>query len=193
MFLPERTHRQLFNIADEGAGSDLHIITIEGDHGAGKDVYASILQKIIEQHCYILRFADDIRADFEIAGYKDIDILKRYNLIFPDNTIIGGYNVQSMTTREAMIHIAETNKKAKPFMYADILCNEIHSLLFDTLKKGQTLTIIIPDLRFEVEKEALQNLMNVYASTQTKLYIGETDIKMPQYDYSLDYIKYIHD
>lgn len=150
----------------------INIITLEGHHGAGKDLYAKILQKL-HPYSIIARFSDPVREDFRIAGIapNSLDVMKRTNLKFPEGTIIGSYDVSNMTTREALIHIAETNKKVHgQYYYANILTATIRENLrtitynFQETSEilGQelqpVLNVIIPDLRFVPEIEMLQEL-----------------------------------
>lgn len=127
------------------------IITLSGEIGYGKDTYASVIKSLTGGD--ILRFSQPVREDFESAGIsqRELDIIKRTPLIFPQGTIIGGWDVSGLTTRDALIKIAEGNKKIKgQDYYTKILLSKIHSDFPDTF--------IIPDLRFEVEMKAIKKL-----------------------------------
>lgn len=130
---------------------DLRIITLSGENGSGKDTYAGAIKSLTGGK--IIRFSQPVREDFEKAGIseRELDVIKRTDLIFPDNTIIGGYDVSNLTTREALIKIAETNKSLfGQDYYTTILLGKIQS--------ESPETFIIPDLRFEVEKNAIGKL-----------------------------------
>lgn len=140
------------------ASPSVKLITLEGEHGSGKDLYASLLAELGKPlNAKILRFADPARRDFREAGIpeRDLDVLKRYGCRFTDPLEIGGYSVQGMTTREALIHITETNKSQYgEYLYANQLLNRIGYYT----KYEACRAIIIPDLRFDPEREALKNL-----------------------------------
>ena len=86
------------------------IIVLSGDHGVGKDVWAKLM-KTKNPEIEIVRFADPLRKAFAKADVTPevIDILKRTDVTFPDK-IVDGYQLEGMTVREALIHVAESNK-----------------------------------------------------------------------------------
>lgn len=135
----------------------LRILTLSGENGAGKDTWASLLRDLTDGQ--IIRFADPVRKDFEEAGIpgEKLDIVKRLGLVFPRGFEVGGYEVGGMTPREALIHVAETNKeKMGQYFYA----NKALSKITDHINsKNAPCTVIIPDLRFEVEHHALESLL----------------------------------
>lgn len=197
-FITSRTKEVLNNILDEAAETNsIHIITLEGNYAAGKDVYAKMLKALYNQrripnklfgyNSCILRFADPLREDFKKAGIDNLDYLKRTNLVFPEDTAIGGYNVHDLTVREAMIHIAESNKLLAGDYYAEKLLKILDN---KSLSTGAD-TFIIPDLRFEVERKAIQNEIENRDATWTKIYVSMTDSKMPEYDYLLPSLEYL--
>lgn len=198
-FITSRTKEVLNNILDEAAETNsIHIITLEGNYAAGKDVYAKMLKALYNQRripnklfgynsACILRFADPLREDFKKAGIDNLDYLKRTNLVFPEDTAIGGYDVYDLTVREAMIHIAESNKLLAGDYYAEKLLKILDN---KSLSTGAD-TFIIPDLRFEVERKAIQNEIENRDATWTKIYVSMTDSKMPEYDYLLPSLEYL--
>lgn len=161
-------------------GCTMHIITIEGPHGSGKDLTASLLMGMeCEFIPSILRFADPLRKSLEAWGLTPLDILKRQkNLILGKNSIIEGLDCSGMTVRSAMIAVAEGNKHMHgQNYYSNILLKKIEAL--DKINDFNC--IIIPDLRFEVEIKALQSLL-AQGVHLTSVYIGKTD---EPYDFTL--------
>ena len=128
------------------------IIVLSGDHGVGKDVWAQLM-KIKNPEIAIIRFADPLREAFARAGIhpETIDILKRTDVTFP-NKIVDGYQLEGKTVREALIHVAESNKaKFGQGYYAE--------QAFVRARKALEVTklIVFTDLRFDIEEQYLQD------------------------------------
>lgn len=157
MIIPLATKQKIEKILELKPYS-LRIITFSGKEGSGKDTYASIIQKLTNSP--IIRFSDPVRKDFEDAGISNtqLDSLKRTNDVkFNEGFKVGGHDVSGLTVRDALIKVAETNKQnLGEYYYANIVLNKITEYISDRKVPG---TVIIPDLRFEVEREALDTLM----------------------------------
>lgn len=174
--LPLSIHNALNNLTKPQVAFEndpkIHIITLEGGHGVGKDLYAKIL-KSFSDYAFIIRFADPVREDFRLAGYPEdlVDKLKRTGMKFPEGTTIGGYDVSGKTVRESLIHIAETNKQVHgQYYYANWLVMDARAKFRPIIRQFESagellgaqmhpvISIIIPDLRFDPEVETLQEL-----------------------------------
>lgn len=126
------------------------IIVLSGDYGVGKDVWASLIHAK-NPNFEIVRFADPLRNSFEKAGVSSdsIDKLKRTSYVFPER-IVDGYDLNGMTMREALIHVAETNKqKFGQDYYAKQAIQKAHGIL----DSGEF--VIFTDLRFDVENSEI--------------------------------------
>lgn len=128
------------------------IIVLSGDHGVGKDTWAKLM-KVKNPEIEIIRFADPLREAFAKADVAPevIDILKRTDVTFPDK-IVDGYQLEGKTVREALIHVAETNKKKfGQGYYAE--------QAFVRARKALEVTklIVFTDLRFDIEEQYLQD------------------------------------
>ena len=176
--IPKTVSKTIDKIVNSNNAATVNIITLEGSHGAGKDVYASIIAARFK-NSVIVRFADNAREDFRLAGISNtqLDILKRTDMRFPEGKIIGGWDVSNLTVRESLIKIAEGNKaKYGQYYYANLAVRDIQNALDVILErrakvdefleenevegflKLPTLNVIIPDLRFQPEIETLQAL-----------------------------------
>lgn len=176
--LPKDIHDTLFNLVkptisfSNSNTQQVHIITLEGSHGVGKDLYAKVL-KAMNDYSFIIRFSDPVREDFRLAGYSGefLDQLKRSSMKFKQGATIGGYDVSDMSAREALIHIAETNKKVHgQYYYANWLVMDANARIRTIRKQYEDskellgdnfmpqVNVIIPDLRFDPEVETLQEL-----------------------------------
>lgn len=122
------------------------IIVLSGDYGVGKDVWASLIHAK-NPNFEIVRFADPLREAFERAGIPchTLDLLKRTPYVFP-RYIVDGYNLNGMTTREALIHVAETNKQK---FGQDYYAKQAIQKAREILDSGKL--VIFTDLRFDVE------------------------------------------
>ena len=141
------------------------IIVLSGDHGVGKDVWANLM-KTKNPEIEIIRFADPLREAFDLAGFNPayVDQLKRTEIkIFGD---VQGYNLDGMTMREALVHVAESNKvKFGQDCYAKQAIEKAQKALeFSRL-------IVFTDMRFLVENQAIQDFAKVNA-----LYIERINI-----------------
>lgn len=128
------------------------IIRLFGEHGSGKDVWADIL-------CFVLwgkkfSFADYLRQQFvEDAGISlsQIDSYKRLDVSIGEilgstKVRVGGYDVTKLSTRDAMITVAENTKleQGQGFYSSKVL---------ERLENSKNLdAIIITDTRFEIER-----------------------------------------
>lgn len=142
------------------------IIVLSGEHGVGKDVWAKLM-KAKNPEIEIIRFADPLRDSFNQAGTPNhaIDSLKRTDFKF-SGFIVDGYQLDGMTMREALVHVAESNKeKFGQDYYAK-----------QAIKKAQkaleySKLIVFTDMRFLVENTALQDFAKANA-----LYIERINI-----------------
>lgn len=176
--IPKSVSNTIDKIVNSNNAATVNIITLEGSHGAGKDVYASIIAARFK-NSVIVRFADNVREDFRLAGISNsyLDILKRTDMKFPEGEMIGGWDVSNLTVRESLIKIAEGNKaKYGQYYYANLAVRDIQNALDVILERRSkvdeileeneiegflklpTLNVIIPDIRFQPEIETLQAL-----------------------------------
>lgn len=132
--------------------TDKTIIRLFGEHGSGKDVWADIL-------CFVLwgkkfSFADYLRQQFvEDAGISlsQIDSYKRLDVSIGEilgstKVRVGGYDVTKLSTRDALITVAENTKleQGQGFYSSKVL---------ERLENSKNLdAIIITDTRFEIER-----------------------------------------
>lgn len=128
------------------------IMVLSGDHGMGKDTWAQLM-KIKNPEIAIIRFADPLREAFARAGIhpETIDILKRTDVTF-SNKVVDGYQLEGKTVREALIHVAESNKaKFGQGYYAE--------QAFVRARKALEVSklIVFTDLRFDIEEQYLQD------------------------------------
>lgn len=144
------------------------IIVLSGDHGMGKDTWAQLM-KIKNPEIEIIRFADPLRKAFDDAGLPGhaIDSLKRTNYKFP-SCIVDGYQLEGKTVREALIHVAESNKaKFGQGYYAE--------QAFVRARKALEVTklIVFTDLRFDIEEQYLQDFAKANALFIERINIPE--------------------
>lgn len=148
------------------------IIVLSGNYGVGKDVWASLIHAR-NPDFEIIRFADPLREAFEKAGISSdsIDKLKRTSYVFPER-IVDGYDINGMTTREALIHVAETNKQRfGQDYYAKQAIRKAHKIL-DSGK-----FVIFTDLRFDVENTEILALAKDWGLLVERLHIP---LSLPQ-------------
>lgn len=142
------------------------IIVLSGDYGVGKDVWAKLM-KAKNPEIEIIRFADPLRKAFERAGISSdsIDKLKRTSYVFPEK-IVDGYDLNGMTMREALIHVAETNKQkfGQDYYAKQAIQKAQKALEFSKL-------IVFTDMRFDIEDQLVQDFAKVNA-----LYIERINI-----------------
>lgn len=128
------------------------IIVLSGDHGVGKDVWAKLM-KTKNPEIEIIRFADPLREAFEKAGIPghSIDSLKRTCFKFSEFKV-DGYQLDGMTMREALVHVAESNKvKFGQDYYAKQAIERAQKAL------EYSKLIVFTDMRFLVENKAVQD------------------------------------
>lgn len=128
------------------------IIVLSGDHGVGKDVWANLM-KTKNPEIEIVRFADPLREAFDEAGIPGhmIDSLKRTGYKFP-SCVVQGYQLEGMTMREALVHVAESNKvKFGQDYYAKQAIERAQKAL------EVSKLIVFTDMRFLVENKAVQD------------------------------------
>lgn len=142
------------------------IIVLSGDHGVGKDVWANLM-KTKNPEIEIVRFADPLREAFADAGIPGhaIDSLKRTGYKFP-SCIVDGYQLEGMTVREALIHVAETNKKKFGQDYYAKQAIETAQKALEVSK-----LIVFTDMRFDIENQLVQDFAKANA-----LYVERIDI-----------------
>lgn len=144
------------------------IIVLSGDHGVGKDVWANLM-KTKNPEIEIVRFADPLREAFNQAGIPNhaIDSLKRTNFKF-SGFIVDGYQLEGMTMREALVHVAESNKvKFGQDYYAK---QAIEKALL-ALKHSNL--IVFTDIRFLAENQAIQDFAKANALYVERINIPE--------------------
>lgn len=144
------------------------IIVLSGDHGVGKDVWANLM-KTKNSEIEIIRFADPLREAFNQAGTPNhaIDSLKRTNFKF-SGFIVDGYQLEGMTMREALVHVAESNKVKFGQDYYAKQAIEKAQLALETSK-----LIVFTDMRFLVENEAIQDFAKANALYVERINIPE--------------------
>lgn len=144
------------------------IIVLSGDHGVGKDVWANLM-KTKNPEIEIIRFADPLREAFDEAGIPGhaIDSLKRTDFKF-SVFIVDGYQLEGMTMREALIHVAESNKvKFGQDYYAKQAIERAQKAL------EYSKLIVFTDMRFLVENTAIQDFAKANALYVERINIPE--------------------
>ena len=144
------------------------IIVLSGEHGVGKDVWANLM-KTKNPEIEIIRFADPLREAFAKCDVhpETIDILKRTDVIFP-RKIVDGYQLEGMTMREALVHVAESNKvKFGQDYYAKQAIEKAQKAL------EHSKLIVFTDMRFLVENEAIQDFAKANALYVERINIPE--------------------
>lgn len=147
------------------------IIVLSGDHGVGKDVWANLI-KTKNPEIEIIRFADPLREAFDDAGIpgRAIDSLKRTNFKF-SGFIVDGYQLEGMTMREALVHVAESNKvKFGQDYYAK---QAIEKAQLALQASPHSKLIVFTDMRFLVENEAVQDFAAANALYVERINIPE--------------------
>lgn len=133
------------------------IILLTGDHGVGKDVWASIISHVSPDH-RIIRFADPLRQAFKEAGFDGckLDRLKRTDYIIPKGIRVQGEDVGGLTVRQALVYVAEDVIKVQHGQ--DFFAIKAMERIRNHLQEGKS--VVVPDLRFLVEYEFLENIAN---------------------------------
>ena len=147
------------------------IIVLSGDHGVGKDVWANLM-KTKNPEIEIIRFADPLREAFDQAGTPNhaIDSLKRTDFKF-SGFIVDGYQLAGMTMREALVHVAESNKvKFGQDYYAKQAIQKAQKALE---RNPHSKLIVFTDMRFLVENEAIQDFAKANALYVERINIPE--------------------
>nr|DAK07053.1 MAG TPA: deoxynucleoside monophosphate kinase [Caudoviricetes sp.] len=147
------------------------IIVLSGDHGVGKDVWANLM-KTKNPEIEIIRFADPLREAFNQAGTPNhaIDSLKRTNFKF-SGFEVDGYQLDGMTMREALVHVAESNKvKFGQDYYAK---QAIEKAQLALERNPHSKLIVFTDMRFLAENEALQDFAAANALYVERINIPE--------------------
>ena len=144
------------------------IIILSGDHGVGKDIWANLM-KTKNPEIEIIRFADPLREAFNQAGTPNhaIDSLKRTDFKF-SGFIVDGYQLEGMTMREALVHVAESNKVKFGQDYYAKQAIQKSQLALETSK-----LIVFTDMRFLVENEAIQDFAKANALYVERINIPE--------------------
>lgn len=144
------------------------IIVLSGDHGVGKDVWANLM-KTKNPEIEIIRFADPLRKAFDDAGIPGhaIDSLKRTDFKF-SGFIVDGYQLEGMTMREALVHVAESNKvKFGQDYYAKQAIEKAQKAL------EVSKLIVFTDMRFDIENQLVQDFAKVNALYVERINIPE--------------------
>lgn len=134
------------------------IIVLSGDHGVGKDVWAKLM-KTKNPEIEIIRFADPLRKAFDDAGIPGhaIDSLKRTGYKFP-SCVVDSYQLDGMTMREALVHVAESNKvKFGQDYYAKQAIEKANEVYHSQKALEVSKLIVFTDMRFLVENKAVQD------------------------------------
>lgn len=147
------------------------IIVLSGDHGVGKDVWANLM-KTKNPEIEIVRFADPLREAFDGAGIPGhmIDSLKRTGYKFP-SCVVQGYQLDGMTMREALVHVAESNKVKFGQDYYAKQAIEKAQLALKTNPHSKL--IVFTDMRFLVENKAVQDFAKVNSLYVERINIPE--------------------
>lgn len=142
------------------------IIVLSGDHGVGKDVWAKLM-KTKNPEIEIVRFADPLRKAFADAGIPGhaIDSLKRTGYKFP-SCVVDGYQLEGLSVRESLIHVAESNKKKFGLDYYAKQAIETAQKALEVSK-----LIVFTDMRFDIENQLVQDFAKANA-----LYIERINI-----------------
>ncbi len=144
------------------------IIVLSGEHGVGKDVWANLM-KAKNPEIEIIRFADPLRDSFNQAGTPNhaIDSLKRTDFKF-SGFVVGGYQLEGMTMREALVHVAESNKvKFGQDYYAKQAIEKAQLAL------QHSKLIVFTDMRFDIENQLVQDFAKANALYVERINIPE--------------------
>lgn len=138
------------------------IISLTGDHGYGKDLWAKIIQTK-NPNFHVVKFADRLRSIFHLGGFTDdqIDTLKRKDQKLPDNTFVYdpegiAVDISGMTMREALVYVAE--EVIKPRYGRDFFVGHTIQKIQDLHERSKR--IIVTDCRFDFEDRALAEFCN---------------------------------
>lgn len=144
------------------------IIVLSGDHGVGKDVWAKLM-KAKNPEIEIVRFADPLRKAFDDAGIPGhaIDSLKRTGYKFP-SCIVDGYQLEGLSVRESLIHVAESNKKKFGQDYYAKQAIETAQKALEVSK-----LIVFTDMRFDIENQLVQDFAKANALYVERINIPE--------------------
>lgn len=144
------------------------IIVLSGDHGVGKDVWAKLM-KTKNPEIEIIRFADPLRKAFDNAGIPGhaIDSLKRTGYKFP-SCIVDGYQLEGLSVRESLIHVAESNKVKFGQDYYAKQAIETAQKALETSK-----LIVFTDMRFDIENQLVQDFAKANALYVERINIPE--------------------
>ena len=144
------------------------IIVLSGDHGVGKDVWAKLM-KAKNPEIEIIRFADPLRKAFDDAGIPGhaIDSLKRTSYKFP-GCIVDGYQLEGLSVRESLIHVAESNKKKFGLDYYAKQAIETAQKALEVSK-----LIVFTDMRFDIENQLVQDFAKANALYVERINIPE--------------------
>ena len=150
------------------------IIVLSGDYGVGKDVWANLM-KTKNPEIEIIRFADPLREAFNQAGTPNhaIDSLKRTNFKF-SGFIVDGYQLEGMTMREALVHVAESNKaKFGQDYYAKQAIEKANEVLNAQKALETSKLIVFTDMRFDIENQLVQDFAAANALYVERINIPE--------------------
>lgn len=150
------------------------IIVLSGDHGVGKDVWANLM-KTKNPEIEIIRFADPLRKAFDEAGIPGhmIDSLKRTGYKFP-SCVVQGYQLDGMTMREALVHVAESNKvKFGQDYYSKQAIEKANEVYHSQKALEVSKLIVFTDMRFLVENKAVQDFAKANALYVERINIPE--------------------
>ena len=134
----------------------------------GNDTWAQLM-KIKNPEITIIRFADPLREAFEKAGIPghSIDSLKRTGFKFSEFKV-DGYQLDGMTMREALVHVAESNKvKFGQDYYAKQAIEKAQLAL------QRSKLIVFTDMRFLAENQAVQDFAAANALYVERINIPE--------------------
>lgn len=150
------------------------IIVLSGDHGVGKDVWAKLM-KTKNPEIEIIRFADPLREAFDEAGIPGhmIDSLKRTSFKFSEFKV-DGYQLDGMTMREALVHVAESNKvKFGQDYYAKQAIEKANEVYHSQKALEVSKLIVFTDMRFDIENQLVQDFAKANALYVERINIPE--------------------
>lgn len=149
------------------------IISLTGDHGVGKDLWAEIIQAKHPDY-YVVKFADYLRELFRQGGFNSnlIDEMKRTDEKLPENSFVGepdglSISVSGKTMREALVYVAED--VIKPKYGEDFFVKKALQTIQDLHDCGKR--IIVTDCRFEIEDKALVDFCNANGLMLERIHI----------------------
>lgn len=144
------------------------IICLSGDYGAGKDIWASLINAYFEDSD-VFRFSENLRKQFNAAGFSDdrIDANKRLGSFFPSGSKIDEIDVSNLTFRDALIRVAEETKRIKGH---DFYAKPTVGSMYNAFQDGKNL-LILTDMRFEVERDLVADFAKSYGLFVERLHI----------------------